>query len=91
MIWERQDRPAFCERPAVDTGVRAVSWPDSTSAVAAAKRALGTHFSDEMRLRTLARTSDGILLQFGDPRPGVLDGSASVYVTIGPCVTLLGW
>lgn len=90
MVWERQDRPTFCESPAVDTGLRRLSWPDSADAVAAAKRALGSGFAPPMRVTTLARTSDGILLQFRSP-PGVLDGSASVYVTMGPCVTLLGW
>jgi hypothetical protein len=91
MVWDQRERPTFCERPAVDTGMRALSWPDSASAVVVAKRALGSHFTEQMDLGSLARTKDGILLQFRDRRPGVLDGSASVYVTIGPCVTLLGW
>jgi hypothetical protein len=91
MVWDQQERPTFCEKPAVDTGTRVLSWPDSTSAVTAAKRALGSHFNEHMDLGTLARTRDGVLLQFRDRRAGIPDGSASVYVTIGPCVTLLGW
>lgn len=91
MVWDQQQRPTFCERPVADTGIRALSWPDSASAVLAAKRALGSRLTEYMDVGTLARTNDGILLQFHDRRPGVLDGSASVYVSMGPCVTILGW
>lgn len=47
--------------------------------------------NEHMRVDTLVRTADGVFLKFVDVRPNVLDGSASVYVSPGPCVTLLGW
>jgi hypothetical protein len=47
--------------------------------------------SEHTRVRTLVRTADGVFIKFADERPGILDGSASVYVSAGPCVTWLGW
>jgi hypothetical protein len=41
-------------------------------------------------LKAMLRTDVGVFLKFGDERPSVLDGTASVYVSPGPCVTWLG-
>lgn len=91
MVWKRRDATRFCEEPVDAVEGYETSWPDSAGAVAAARRALGDLVDEHMRVDTLVRTADGVFLKFVDVRPNVLDGSASVYVSPGPCVTLLGW
>ena len=92
MIWQRQDALKYCEQPVRDTGLRSLAFPDSTAAEAAARRLLGARLDTaHSRRRTVTQTGNGVFMQFVDDRPGVVDGSASVYVSIGPCVTWLGW
>ena len=91
MRWVESQALRLCEEPSQSTEGRTVAWPDSTTAVAAARRALGARVNVHTVVSTLTRTSDGVFIQFTDSRAGVVDGSASVYVQPGPCVTLLGW
>ena len=67
-----------------------MSFPDSASAVAAARRMLGERLASE-QVKTVLVTPDGVFLKFVDTSPNSNDGTASVYVTPGPCVAFLGW
>ena len=93
MKWERQETLKVCEEPIHPSPRgREIAWPDSANAVAAARRAFGPRVSGpHMVVRMLVRTPDGIFIKFADTTPNILDGTASVYVSIGPCVTYLGW
>jgi hypothetical protein len=91
MKWKIDPTPTFCEEPAKQGTPRQIAFPDSASAVAAAFRALGSRANDHMKVRTLVKTGDGVFLQLFTDTPRGLDGSASVYVAPGPCVTILGW
>jgi len=63
---------------------------DSAAAVATARRALGAYWHREMRVVSFFRSPNGVLLALGHDIPNMLDGTATVYVTPGSCVTLLG-
>lgn len=81
----------FCEPPKAGARSSEIPWPDSASAVAAARRLFSDRLAGaHVKVRTLARTPDGVFIQFADDQAS-LDGTASVYVRPGLCVTWLGW
>jgi hypothetical protein len=90
MKWVREERLAFCERPANPAEQQSIARPDSAQAVAAARRMLAPRIA-ETPVSMVVRTPDGILVHFAPRERNVLDGTATVYVTPGPCVTWLGW
>ena len=73
-----------------------LALPDSAAAVQLALEALGQRGTDpNATVRVYTRAPDGILIALdlvGRSRtPGTRDGTATVYVSPGHCVTLLGW
>jgi phosphoribosylanthranilate isomerase len=74
-----------------DLAVLQLHGDETPSTVAAARRALGARWHREMRVISFVRGANGVLLALGHDNPGILDGTATVYVAPGPCITLLGW
>ena len=72
--------------------------PDSAAAVELALRALGGRvMNPKASVRVYTRAPNGILIAFdlvgreARDAQGTRDGTATVYVSPGRCVTLLGW
>lgn len=91
MAWEQHALPQFCEVSAQGSHREVSMHMDSAVVVAAARRALGAYWHSEMRVESFFRGPNGVLLALGHDNPNLLDGTATVYVTPGPCITLLGW
>lgn len=69
-----------------------LSLPDSTEAIALGRAFLGARDDSTVtRPTTIAFTTNGVLVQFDDTLTNRLDGSNSVYIDRGRCITYLGW
>ncbi len=67
-------------------------WTDSAEVLDLAFQFLGTRVNRRTWVPSrFVPGDDGSLVQVRDTTPGMLDGSATIYITRHGCVTALGW
>ena len=103
--WTERTNPRRCLEPIAASDTTRLRWElvhlqplDSAAAIAFALRAIGHRESDPpARVIAYYRAPNGILISFdfadaaARARGEVLDGTETVYVYDGRCVTILGW